>query len=87
MQPLTQLQNLSTYGATVMLQQATQSSPVTLTKTVQTAEPRVSQTQTQTDVRPHSATPLSVSCVALCLTAKAGALFSLSLRIVDFDLH
>lgn len=52
--PLSQLQNLSTYGATVMLEQATQSSPATTAKLIQTNNPprvcqQVCQQVTQTD--------------------------------------
>ncbi|XP_067942087.1 centrosomal protein of 164 kDa-like [Watersipora subatra] len=46
--PLTQLQNLSTYGASVMLQQATQTSPLTQPQTTQTlpgTKPKLVQTE------------------------------------------
>ena len=48
--PLTQLQNLSTYGASVMLQQATQTtSPHTHPQTTQTAYPSTQPRTVQTE--------------------------------------
>lgn len=66
--PLTQLQNLSTYEASVMLQQATQTtSPRTHPQTTQTLQPSTQPRTVQTDRTPASAPQVSIITFLYCL--------------------